>query len=79
MHFRRMDEGTDADFALLASVHEENLKALPDLLLGMLADLTADSTYPVNRMEHSIQCATRALARRQGRGVHRVLSPARCG
>jgi predicted HD phosphohydrolase len=61
MQFRRMDEGTDADFAVLAAVHEENLKALPHLLLGMLADLTADSAYPVNRMEHSLQCATRAL------------------
>jgi predicted HD phosphohydrolase len=71
MHFRRMDEGTDADFALLASVHEENLKALPDLLLGMLTDLTADATYPVNRMEHSVQCATRAL--RDGRDEEYVV------
>ena len=62
MHFRRMDQGTDADFALLAKVHEENVKALPDLLLGMLTGLTADATYPVNRLEHSLQCATRALA-----------------
>jgi predicted HD phosphohydrolase len=61
MHFRRMDEGTDEDFALLAAVHEENLRALPDLLLEMLADLDADATYPVNRLEHSLQCATRAL------------------
>jgi predicted HD phosphohydrolase len=62
MQFRRMDEGSDADFALLAEVHEENLRALPDLLLGMMTDLTADATYPVNRLEHSLQCATRALA-----------------
>ena len=61
MHFRRMDEGTDEDFALLAAVHRENVRALPDLLLGMLADLTADATYPVNRLEHSLQSATRAL------------------
>ena len=61
MHFRRMDEGTDEDFALLAAVHEENVRALPDLLLEMLADLHADATYPVNRLEHSLQCATRAL------------------
>ncbi len=61
MHFRRMDEGTDEDFALLAAVHEENIRALPDLLLGMLADLTADAAYTVNRLEHSSQGATRAL------------------
>ena len=24
IHFRRMDEGTDADFAVLARMHEEN-------------------------------------------------------
>jgi predicted HD phosphohydrolase len=61
MHFRRMDEGTDEDFALLAEVHRENLRNLPDLLLGMLTDLHADATYPVNRLEHSLQCATRAF------------------
>ena len=33
MHFRRMDEGTDADFAVLAKVHEENIRKLPGLLL----------------------------------------------
>lgn len=65
MHFRRMDEGTAEDFALLAAVHEENIRALPDLLLGMLTDLTADVAYPVNRLEHSLQTATRAL--RDGR------------
>jgi predicted HD phosphohydrolase len=61
MHFRRMDEGTDDDFAVLARVHEENIAALPDLLLGMLTGLTADNAYPVNRLEHSLQTATRAL------------------
>jgi predicted HD phosphohydrolase len=61
MHFRRMDEGTDEDFALLAAVHQENVRALPDLMLRMLSDLTADATYPVNRLEHSLQSATRAL------------------
>jgi predicted HD phosphohydrolase len=61
MQFHRMDEGTDEDFALLAAVHEENIRALPDLLLHLLTDLNADATYPVNRLEHSLQCATRAL------------------
>ena len=61
MHFRRMDEGTDADFAVLAGVHAENVAALPDLLMGMLTDLHADAKYPVDRCEHSLQAATRAL------------------
>lgn len=61
MHFRRMDEGTDEDFAILARVHEQNMRALPDLLMGMLADLRADANYPVDRLTHSLQTATRAL------------------
>ena len=61
MHFRRMDEGTDEDFALLAEVHDRSIRDLPDLLLGMLTDLTADTAYPVDRLEHSLQTATRAL------------------
>jgi predicted HD phosphohydrolase len=61
MHFRRMDEGSDADFRILAHVHEENLRKLPDLLMGMLGDLRADAAYPIDRLEHSLQAATRAL------------------
>ncbi len=61
MHFRRMHEGTDADFAILAGVHERNMKALPDLLMGVLGDLRADADYPVDRLTHSLQTATRAL------------------
>jgi hypothetical protein len=36
MHFKRMDEGTVQDFALLARVHTNTLKALPDMLINML-------------------------------------------
>ena len=61
MHFRRMDEGTDSDFAVLAHVHEQNVAGLPDLLMGMLTDLRSDESYPVDRCEHSLQAATRAL------------------
>lgn len=71
MHFRRMDEGTDADFAILARVHERNLAHLPDLLLGMVTDLTADADYPVDRAAHSLQAATRAL--RDGRDEEYVV------
>jgi predicted HD phosphohydrolase len=61
MQFRRMDEGTDADFQVLAQVHAENMRRLPDLLMGMLADLSADAAYPIDRLDHSLQTATRAL------------------
>jgi len=65
MHFRRMDEGTDADFAVLARVHEENIRKLPGLLMGLLTNLRADEAYPVDRLERSLQAATRTL--RDGR------------
>ncbi len=71
MHFRRMDEGTDADFALLAKVHASAVAALPDLLLGMVAQLGADDYYPIDRRSHSLQTATRAL--RDGRDEEYVV------
>jgi predicted HD phosphohydrolase len=71
MHFRRMDEGSDADFALLAKVHEQAVGALPDLLLHMVSELGADDLYPVNRLDHSLQTATRAL--RDGRDEEYVV------
>jgi predicted HD phosphohydrolase len=71
MHFRRMDEGTDADFAVLARVHEENIRKLPDLLIGLLTNLKADAAYPVDRLQHSLQAATRAL--RDGRDEEYVV------
>ena len=65
MRFRRMDEGTDEDFALLAQVHSATVAALPDRLFRMISELGADDVYPINRLEHSLQTATRAL--RDGR------------
>ncbi|MGZ4704608.1 MAG: HD domain-containing protein [Acidimicrobiales bacterium] len=64
MHFTRMDDGTDADFQVLQRVHEHNLAVLPDLLLGLLGDMRSDEAYPVDRLDHSLQTATRA--RRDG-------------
>ena len=61
MHFHRLEDGTDADFEVLKSVHERNLAHLPDLLLSMLGGLAGDDAYPVDRLEHSVQTATRAL------------------
>jgi predicted HD phosphohydrolase len=61
MHFTRMDEGSDADFSLLARVHQTAVQQLPDLLLGMLTTLKGDEEYPIDRLAHSLQSATRAL------------------
>ncbi len=61
MHFDRLDDGTDEDFEVLKRVHERNLTLLPDLLLTMLGSLAGDDAYPVDRLEHSVQTATRAL------------------
>jgi predicted HD phosphohydrolase len=60
MHFTRMDEGTRADFQVLQRVHEQNLANLPDLLLDMLKSLKGDEAYPVDRLTHCLQTATRA-------------------
>src|SRR5689334_13998127 len=61
MHYRRMDEGTDADFVVLRHVHEQTMRALPDRLFAMLRDLSQDTAYNITRYDHSLQAATRAL------------------
>ncbi|MFM7146550.1 MAG: HD domain-containing protein [Actinomycetales bacterium] len=71
MHFHAMDEMTAADYEVLKAVHEENLANLPDLLLEMLAKLGGDEAYPVDRLTHSLQAATRAL--RDGRDEEYVV------
>jgi predicted HD phosphohydrolase len=48
------------DYEVLRRVHEHNLAALPDLLLGLLGDLGAGANYPITRYEHSLQSAARA-------------------
>lgn len=61
MHFRRMDEGTDADFLVLKRVHEQTLHDLPDRLLALLDSLGSDTAYNITRRDHCLQSATRAL------------------
>jgi predicted HD phosphohydrolase len=61
MHFTRMDQGTDEDFQIPKRVHEGTLQELPDRLLGMLDDLSGDQAYNLDRRDHSLQAATRAL------------------
>ena len=61
--FIRMDEGTAEDYALLNALEDEFVVALPDRLLAALASLEDSlAGYQINRLEHSLQSATRAEA-----------------
>ena len=59
--FRRMDEGTPADYALLNRLEDEFVAALPDRILAALKDLEHSlAGYQISRLGHSLQSATRA-------------------
>jgi predicted HD phosphohydrolase len=60
--FRRMEDGTREDYEMLDASEREYARRLPDHVLAAIRKL--DSTlvgYPVSRLEHSLQAATRAL------------------
>jgi predicted HD phosphohydrolase len=60
--FQRMEDGTREDYEFLDRSEREYALGLPDTILGALEKL--DHTlqgYPVSRLEHSLQTATRAL------------------
>jgi predicted HD phosphohydrolase len=60
--FRRMEDGTREDYALLERAEREYVDALPDRILAALRKLDqALQGYPVSRLDHSLQAATRAL------------------
>jgi predicted HD phosphohydrolase len=60
--FRRMEDGTREDYALLEHAEREYVRALPDRLLAALAKLDQSlQGYRVTRLGHSLQTATRAL------------------
>lgn len=58
--FTRMDEGTKQDYELIAEEEAAQMAAFPDRVLGWLKELDGPSPYPVTRLEHSLQVATRA-------------------
>ena len=61
--FTRMDEGTIEDYALLGKLEHEYVASLPDRLLGALEGLRNSlAGYKIDRLEHSLQSATRAEA-----------------
>jgi predicted HD phosphohydrolase len=60
--FRRMEDGTREDYLLLDRSEREYAQALPDNIIAALHKL--DHTlagYPVTRLQHSLQAATRAM------------------
>ena len=59
--FTSMAEGTREDYQLLERLEEEFAKGTAERVLNMLLDLSGSlSGYQVDRLEHSLQCATRA-------------------
>jgi predicted HD phosphohydrolase len=60
--FHRMEDGTREDYELLERSEREYVRALPDRILAALGKLDQSLPgYPVSRLEHSLQAATRAL------------------
>jgi predicted HD phosphohydrolase len=60
--FTAMEDGTAEDYALLAEYEDEYVQDFPDRVLSWLRTLGDDGLagYPVTRLEHSLQAATRA-------------------
>jgi predicted HD phosphohydrolase len=59
--FTRMQDGTREDYRLLESHERDYLQTLPDRILAALEKLRHSyGGYPLSRLEHSLQAATRA-------------------
>lgn len=60
--FTRMDESTESDWSLIVPEFKKLAVALPDRVLTHLQLLNGDyGGFPVDRLSHSLQTATRAL------------------
>ncbi len=60
--FRRMEDGTREDYEMLDRSEREYARGLPDTILASLRKLDHSLFgYPVSRLGHSLQAATRAL------------------
>jgi predicted HD phosphohydrolase len=57
-----MEDGTAEDYELLERAERDYVRALPDRVLAALMKLDQSLPgYPVSRLEHSLQAASRAL------------------
>lgn len=71
--FTSMAEGTREDYERLERLETEFAGGTADRVLAMLQDLSGSlSGYQVDRLEHSLQCATRAF--RDGAGEEMVVA-----
>jgi predicted HD phosphohydrolase len=60
--FHRMEDGTREDYELLDRSEREYVRGLSDRVLAALGKLDQSLPgYPVSRLQHSLQTATRAL------------------
>jgi predicted HD phosphohydrolase len=60
--FRRMEDGSREDYELLDKSERDYAKQLPDHIIASLLKLDHSlEGYPVSRLGHSLQAATRAL------------------
>jgi predicted HD phosphohydrolase len=60
--FHRMEDGTREDYELLDRAERGYVRTLPDRVLAALRKLDNGlQGYPVTRLQHSLQAATRAL------------------
>jgi len=59
--FTRMEDGSEADYALLSAHEKQFACELPSRIMTQLAKLKNSlSGYKVDRLDHSLQCASRA-------------------
>lgn len=55
-----MEDGTPEDYALLLVYESKDLAAFPERVLGWLRSMDEHTGYRINRLDHSLQAATRA-------------------
>ncbi len=59
--FHQMTEGTAEDYAIVAAANAQHVKSLPNRLIEHMMLLDGDhGGFAVDRLEHSVQTATRA-------------------
>lgn len=61
--FTQMKDGTQADYKMLEQLETNHIRGLPDRVLTALAALSDGlAGYKIDRLQHSLQTATRAQA-----------------
>jgi predicted HD phosphohydrolase len=71
--FTQMQDGTREDYELLERHEQDYLQMLPDRIMRALEALQSGlGGYPVTRLEHSLQAATRA--RRDGADIEMIVA-----